>query len=124
MSFAELSLGCIPREVFVPQAAEQMETSPGPTLRMPRSFVCAKDKGWQGMKGLQGSFTAHMTSARMEAAVIRWDGHNGHNPLDCSSSPEWDSDFGTEVRLPVAGFEYSWDLPRMMNFVATCSEFL
>lgn len=43
--------------------------------------MCAKDKGWQGMKGLQDSFTAHMTLVRMEAAVIRCGGHNGHNPL-------------------------------------------
>lgn len=80
--------------------------------------MCAKDKGWQGMKGLQGSFTALRTSVRMEAAINRGDGHNGHKPLHCPSSPAWDAGVGTEVHLPVVGSEYSWDFP--MNILVTC----
>lgn len=43
-----------------------------------------------GDERIPGVFTARVTLARrMEAAVIRWAGHKGHSPLDCSSSPGW-----------------------------------
>lgn len=61
-----------------------------------------------GDERIPGVFTARVTLARrMEAAVIRWAGHKGHSPLDCSSSPGWDAGSGTEVPLPVVGFQYS-----------------
>lgn len=83
MSFAELSEGVGVAHPEIPlfhRLLSRWKPVLASSSECPGVPCIPKDKGWQAMKGLLHSFTApastHVMSLRMEAAVIRRDGHS------------------------------------------------